>query len=88
MGYEQIIYDVADGVATITLNRPDKLNAFTGTMMQEMIAAFDETDSLFSQLPILDDLDRPVDAGTTAANDPCRKVSGAGTVVAGRCRGD
>ena len=45
MAYEQIIYEVADGVATITLNRPEKLNAFTGTMMAEMIAAFDATDA-------------------------------------------
>src|SRR3954447_11755821 len=43
--YEQISYEVADHVATITLDRPDKLNAFTGTMMQEMIAAFDELDA-------------------------------------------
>ena len=45
MAYEQIIYDVADGIATITLNRPDKLNAFTGTMMTEMIDAFDQIDA-------------------------------------------
>ena len=45
MAYEQIDYAVADGVATITLNRPDKLNAFTGTMMTEMIDAFDRIDA-------------------------------------------
>ncbi len=45
MEYEQIVYEVADGVATITLNRPDKLNAFTGTMMTEMIDAFDQVDA-------------------------------------------
>src|SRR6516162_1210812 len=44
MAYEQIIYDVADGILTITLNRPDKLNAFTGTMMTEMIDAFQRAD--------------------------------------------
>ena len=44
MDYEQIVYEAADGVATITLNRPDKLNAFTGTMMTEMIDAFDRVD--------------------------------------------
>ena len=45
MAYEQIIYEVADGVATITLNRPEKLNAFTGVMMAEMIDAFDRIDA-------------------------------------------
>jgi enoyl-CoA hydratase/carnithine racemase len=43
--YTQILYDVEDGIATITLNRPDKMNAFTGTMMSEMIDAFDRIDA-------------------------------------------
>ncbi len=42
---EQITYDVSEHIATITLNRPDKLNAFTGTMMYEMIEAFDLADA-------------------------------------------
>jgi len=43
--YQEIIYDVADSIATITLNRPAQLNAFTGRMMYEMISAFDEVDA-------------------------------------------
>jgi enoyl-CoA hydratase/carnithine racemase len=45
MDYTQIRYDVADHIATITLNRPDQLNAFTGTMMRELIDAFDRVDA-------------------------------------------
>lgn len=45
MDFTQIIYEVADHIATITLNRPDQLNAFTGTMMREIIEAFDRVDA-------------------------------------------
>jgi len=43
--YETIKLDVANSVATLTLHRPDRMNAFTEQMMHEMIAAFDETDA-------------------------------------------
>jgi enoyl-CoA hydratase/carnithine racemase len=43
--FTEIALEVADGIATITLDRPDALNAFTGTMMQELLAAFDATDA-------------------------------------------
>jgi enoyl-CoA hydratase/carnithine racemase len=42
---ETLIYEVADGVATITLNRPDRLNAFSWTMFGELLEAFDDTDA-------------------------------------------
>ncbi|MFN3989774.1 MAG: crotonase/enoyl-CoA hydratase family protein [Erythrobacter sp.] len=43
--YTQIILDKADGIAKITLNRPDKMNAYTRTMGEEMIAAMDDIDA-------------------------------------------
>ena len=42
--FEQILYEVENRVALITLNRPDKLNAWTVTMMNELIEAFDMAD--------------------------------------------
>ena len=45
MAYEQILHEVVDGVLTITLDRPEKLNAFTPTMMRELIDAFDRADA-------------------------------------------
>ncbi len=38
--YENILYDVADGVATITLNQPDKRNALSHPMLDDLVDAF------------------------------------------------
>ena len=45
MNFEQILYEKDGPILTITLNRPDKLNAFTGQMMQEIIEAMDAADA-------------------------------------------
>lgn len=39
MGYQEILYGVENGVATVTLNRPDRLNAWTGIMHRDVKAA-------------------------------------------------
>ncbi len=44
MTHQETLYQVADRVATITLNRPDKLNAWTGTMEQEVRASIHEAE--------------------------------------------
>jgi 2-ketocyclohexanecarboxyl-CoA hydrolase len=40
MTYEDILYDESDGVVTITINRPEKYNAFRGKTCEELINAF------------------------------------------------
>jgi enoyl-CoA hydratase/carnithine racemase len=45
MDFEQIRYEVEDHVLTITLNRPDRLNAWTRTMQHELLQAFDRADA-------------------------------------------
>jgi len=43
--FETLLYRVEDGIATITLNRQEKMNAFTAQMRDDLVAAFDATDA-------------------------------------------
>lgn len=45
MSYTEIEYEVQDGIATLTLNRPHRMNAYTYTMRAEMLDAFDRIDA-------------------------------------------
>jgi enoyl-CoA hydratase len=45
MDFSEIRYEVADRVLTVTLNRPERLNAFTATMGAELVEAFDRADA-------------------------------------------
>jgi enoyl-CoA hydratase/carnithine racemase len=43
-GYQDLLYDVSGGIATITLNRPDRLNAISGPMLASFSRAFRDAD--------------------------------------------
>jgi enoyl-CoA hydratase/carnithine racemase len=45
MAFEQILYEVGDGLCTLTLNRPERLNAVTSRMIEELLEAFDRADA-------------------------------------------
>jgi enoyl-CoA hydratase/carnithine racemase len=45
MGYKQITYQVEERILTLTLNRPDKLNAYTPTMQGELLDAINRADA-------------------------------------------
>jgi enoyl-CoA hydratase/carnithine racemase len=44
MDYETLLLDLDAGILTLTLNRPERLNAFTGKMLGDLLDAFDEID--------------------------------------------
>jgi enoyl-CoA hydratase/carnithine racemase len=44
MDYQQILYSLQDSILTITLHRPERLNAFTTQMCRELLDAFDRAD--------------------------------------------
>jgi enoyl-CoA hydratase/carnithine racemase len=45
MNYDTLRYEIADRILTLTLNRPDRMNSFTGRMADELIDAFDRADA-------------------------------------------
>src|ERR1700733_6207859 len=45
MEFEQITTELSDRVLTITMNRPERLNAWTQTMFEELLQAFDRVDA-------------------------------------------
>jgi enoyl-CoA hydratase/carnithine racemase len=90
--YSEIRYGVADGVATITLHRPDRLNAFTTTMARELVAVFDATDADDSVRVVLmtgsgrgfcAGADLGPGTGTFAVTDRTRAAEGAGSETVG-----
>lgn len=45
MKFETLKYEVDNGILTLTLSRPDRMNAFNGPMRRELIEAFDQADA-------------------------------------------
>ena len=67
MSYETIIYEVEDRVATITLNRPERLNAISLTMINELNEVYQAAEA---------DPDVPPDGIGTSGGDEIRLVEG------------
>ena len=81
MGFSEIEYEVTDRIATVTLKRPDRLNAFTFTMRGELIEAFDLADAD-------DDVRAVVVTGAGRAFCAGADLGGGGGTFKGRTRGE
>jgi len=77
MNFETIQFDVQDGIARLTLNRPDKLNSFTGQMHAELRSVLDriQTDKSVRVL-VLSGAGRAFCAGQDLADPDMQKVDG------------
>jgi len=64
MPNQETLYEVAKRVATITLNRPDKLNAWTAVMEQEVRAAMAEAEAAVREAEQYSTFRSPRDSGT------------------------
>src|SRR5512146_14449 len=63
MHYECIKLETTQGVATLTLNRPEKRNAISYRMMEEILQALDEVDASAARVLILTGADNAFCAG-------------------------
>jgi 2-(1,2-epoxy-1,2-dihydrophenyl)acetyl-CoA isomerase len=63
MAYETILYDLADGVARLTLNRPERLNSFTARMHEEVADALDRVEAAGARALLLSGAGRGFCAG-------------------------
>lgn len=82
--FTQILYDVADGIATISMHRPEKMNAFTNVMMREICAAFDlvDADDAVRAVIVTGSGDRAFCAGADLTPDAGGDVFASGSEVA------
>ncbi len=81
--FQQIQYTVADNIATITLNRPEKMNAFSQIMRHEMVTAFDliDADDTVRAVIVTGSGDRAFCAGADLTPDAGGQVFASGAVV-------
>ena len=68
MNESPILYDLADGVATVTLNRPDRLNSFTEEMHHSLRAAIDRAEAEKARALLLTGAGRGFCAGQDLSN--------------------
>jgi enoyl-CoA hydratase/carnithine racemase len=91
MEYQEILYDVADAIATITFNRPQKLNASTMRMAAETRHAFGRADKDSAvRVIIVTGAGKGYCAGATFRSRnpmlPCRRRFGAPTLIHLACK--